>query len=195
MAKTPKATKIMLIRHAEKPLGTLAGVDLNGSPDKSSLIIQGWQRAGALACLFAPTHGPLQDHRLVRPEYLYSATPRENNSNTPGDDGDSNRPYQTILPLSLKLGMTINTSYTKTEIEALVGEVEQCDGVVLIAWEHGEIPKIANIILGDKTAPQTWPANRFDVVWVFDWDSQREKYRFHQVPQLLLAGDLPTKID
>jgi hypothetical protein len=193
MVSLPNATKIMLIRHAEKPVGdeppygALAGVEFNGTQSTHALIVRGWQRAGALTCLFAPTPGRLQSARLARPQFLYAAIP--------GSDGDSERPYQTIVPLSQKLQLAINIDYAKGQIEPLVDAVRQCAGVVLIAWEHGEIPKVANTILGDKTtAPQKWPADRFDMVWVFDWHAKSGKYRFSQVPQCLLAGDSPSKI-
>jgi hypothetical protein len=61
MAALPTATKIMIIRHAEKPpaTGQPFGVTVEGAQDVESLTIQGWQRVGPLACLFAPTRGPL----------------------------------------------------------------------------------------------------------------------------------------
>jgi len=66
----------------------------------------------------------------------------------------------------------------------------QTGGVVLIAWEHKRIAHLANALLGDeRAAPQSWPDDRFDVVWAFDLDAASGKYRFAQCPQLLLAGD------
>jgi hypothetical protein len=45
--------KIMLIRHAKKPNGSPpAGVTEDGLEDKHSLIVRGWQRAGALVAFF-----------------------------------------------------------------------------------------------------------------------------------------------
>ena len=41
------------------------------------------------------------------------------------------------------------------------------NGVVLIAWHHEKIPAIANLILQNQSAPQKWPGDRFDVVWIF----------------------------
>ena len=72
----------------------------------------------------------------------------------------------------------------------LVAAVLRCDGVVLIAWEHKRIPRIANAILGDATtAPQEWPEERFDLIWMFDLDPPSGRYRFLQRPQLVLGGD------
>ena len=50
------ANKIMVIRHAEKPSddGAIEGVTAAGEKCKHELIVRGWQRAGALARLFAP---------------------------------------------------------------------------------------------------------------------------------------------
>ena len=47
-------TKIMVIRHAEKPDGEHEGVTSHGETDKRSLIVRGWQRAGGLAALVDP---------------------------------------------------------------------------------------------------------------------------------------------
>jgi hypothetical protein len=43
------------------------------------------------------------------------------------------------------------------------------------------------------SAPQYWPLDRFDLVWVFD--RLDGNWTFTQVPQLLLAGDRPDVID
>jgi hypothetical protein len=59
---------------------------------------------------------------------------------------------------------------------------------VLIGWHHEAIPALANAILGDTTtAPQKWPGDRFDMIWVFV--NKGGKWNFHQVPQMVLAGD------
>jgi hypothetical protein len=61
---------------------------------------------------------------------------------------------------------------------------------VLIAWEHNAIIDLANLILGDrKSSPQRWPGSRFDLVWVFDQQPGLKKWKFTQVPQILLPGD------
>ena len=44
----------------------------------------------------------------------------------------------------------------------------------------------------DPLPPDYWPPGRFDVIWTFTHDGGR--WRFTQVPQLLLPGDLPYPI-
>ena len=72
------ATKIMIIRHAEKPYTTpppaTTGVTVLGQPDPDSLIVRGWQRAGALVALFAPSRGPLQSSELATPHFIFASS-------------------------------------------------------------------------------------------------------------------------
>ena len=184
-----QAVKIMVIRHAEKPPNTPPpyGVVLEGKREKESLTVRGWQRAGALACFFAPTNSPFSDPALAEPQFLYASKPTKRNG--------SRRPFETITPLAEKLAIRINSHFPKLEAEGMLEEVFLCAGVVLICWQHQYIPKIANYILGSETmAPQDWPEDRFDMVWVFDQDPATARYGFQQVPQSLLMGDWATPI-
>lgn len=185
------APKIMIIRHAEKPPTTPPpnGIDINGEVEKDSLIVQGWQRAGALVALFAPSRGPFQDPRLATPQFIYASS----SSNTEG-----NRPEETVTPLINKLKLTPNFFFAKknvSDVSGVVSSALSCAGIVLISWPHGMIPKLAGQIPlspnNQQTIPTKWPGARFDVVWVFDLDVKSSKggYIFSQVPQLLLAGD------
>ena len=176
--------KIMLIRHAERPakVGSPYGATIDGNRDVNSLSAPGWQRAGALAALFAPTHGPLQDDALATPQFLFASKV--------GHLSPSKREQETLAPLSAKLGLDISAEHQKQDHAPMVKSVLACDGAVLICWDHKALPAVANKILGDHTtAPQKWKRKRFDLVWVFDWNSSTEGYDFDQVPQLLLAGD------
>jgi broad specificity phosphatase PhoE len=176
--------QILVIRHAEKPspLGP-AGITEDGRRDRHALVPRGWQRAGALAHFFCARAGD-----IGCPTYLFSPP-------SSGKSGDHGRPHQTITPLAAKLGITIDTTYELDAEHDLVGAVLECDGVVLVSWEHKRIPRIANAILGDAaTAPQTWSDGRFDVIWVFDRDPAGGRYTFRQRPQLVLAGDSPEVI-
>ena len=189
---SPRAPLIMLIRHAEKPdKPPPHGVTKHGDHDAESLTVEGWQRAGALACFFAPTHGALQSPLLATPEVLYAAAPGKRS----GSEGSqSERPLQTITPLAKKLGRTIRTDFTKGEETKLADAAMAEIGTVLVCWQHQDIHLIANRILGnDTTAPQKWPGSRFDLVWVFDLQADGG-YTFVQVPQMLLKGDVPDPI-
>ncbi len=198
MSKTNlNATKIMIIRHAEKPSSaapddTPYGVSDTGDKDTESLTIHGWQRAGALTCFFDPEYGQLQNSHLAKPQFLYASQLKKLKHG-------SRRSYETIMPLAKKLGLKINNNFMKGEEEKMVEDALQKSGVVLICWQHENIQisakegtGIAKYILdtggynfsqvpqcllyGDspdtiKGAPDKWPDDRFDVVWVFDLKS------------------------
>lgn len=183
-----QATKIMVIRHAEKPSNPPPpqGVTLEGTREKESLTVRGWQRAGALASFFAPTNGSFQDQSLAQPQFLYASTPTRRNG--------SKRPVETLTPLAERLAIRINANYGKLHAKEMLEEAFLCEGVVLICWQHEFIPQIANRILGNKSAPQGWLEDRFDMVWVFERDASSAEYRFKQVPQNLLMGDWATPI-
>jgi hypothetical protein len=178
-----QAQKIMVIRHGEKPRGSLPpyGVTTDGEQDVNSLLVTGWTRAGALAVLFAPSRGPLQSTELAAPQHVFAGA----------DDAGalSKRPFETVSVVAQKLSLTANTTYAVGQETQLAQAVIACEGVVLIGWEHKHIPLIANAILGNPSAPQTWPGDRFDMVWVFDLAEDGKSYRFSQVPELLLPGD------
>jgi hypothetical protein len=188
MAEVPTTAKIMIIRHAEKPpaSGEPFGVTADGDQDAEALIIQGWQRAGALACFFAPTHGPLQNAALATPQFLLASESKSG--------GGSDRPVETITPLASKLGLTPKT-HKKSDIDKVAVDAMASGGTTLICWQHEDIPSISNVIVGNQTTvPQKWPGDRFDIVWVFDLDKASTSYSFNQVPQCLLAGDSPEPI-
>jgi hypothetical protein len=182
--KNPKATRIMLLRHAEKPAKDSIpyGVTEKGKLSSESLEVRGWQRAGALANLLAPANGHLQNVSLATPQFLYASKPLRRKG--------SRRPLETITPLAVKLGSEINVSFARFDYESMIREIVSRQGVVLICWQREYIPAIAQQILGAKKfAPAIWPEDCFDMIWVFDLDRRSSTYRFKQVPQKLLAGD------
>jgi len=148
-----RATKIMIIRHAEKPpdppppppaFAPLPpyGVNANGTQDAESLVVQGWQRAGALAGLFAPARGPFQDPSLTTPQFVYASKA------VPHTDGDSTRPQEAVTPLINKLGksVSVNFEFLKGDEHAAATSALACNGVVLICWEHKNIHKLVHEI-------------------------------------------------
>jgi hypothetical protein len=180
--------KVMLIRHAEKPGDPLPsfGVKEDGTRSQHSIVVQGWQRAGALIAFFAaPTLA-----EIAVPAHLYAAS--FDKSADPSSTSDvedisrSRRAIETITPLAHRLGLTADQTFAVGDEDRLSADLLLRDGVVLVAWEHKHLPVIAAHLT--PAAPNTWPGDRFDVVWVFDRESSGS-YRFLQVAQKLLAGD------
>jgi hypothetical protein len=187
--KPKRATKILLIRHAEKPAkdSTPFGVTAKGERSKESLEVRGWQRAGALANLLAPSNGRLQHSALAKPQFLYASRPVRRRG--------SRRPVETLMPLAQKLAVRIHSNFQRAEYDSMIEEAVLCKGVVLICWQREYIPEIASHILGsDRIAPPEWPDDCYDMIWVFDLLPSRLRYTFKQVPQKLLDGDLTTPI-
>ena len=195
------ATRIMVIRHAEKP-GVYdgvryEGVRADGQADPKSLVTFGWERAGGLVALFAPPRGPAPG--LSTPGFLFAADPEDKGDSGRGngaDDEPSQRPYQTLVALARKLGFEINATGKKAKFKDMVDAAALgCDGVVLIAWQHQDIPEICRHILKHTdmprlSVPATWPGARYDLVWVFDRPGGSGPVTaFTQIPQLLLAGE------
>jgi hypothetical protein len=186
---TPAASKIMLIRHAEKPPDNPPphGVTTNGDHDSESLIVQGWQRAGALVVFFAPSVGPIQNPDIQNPNTIYASKV--------GSGSHSERPQETVTPLVAKLGgkVSVNFTFSKGDESQVALSAMAQSGVVLICWEHQNIPTIAQALNPkDKSKlPNEWPKGRYDLVWVFDLDTSTGTYSFSVQPQLLLFGDAP----
>ena len=84
---------VLLIRHAEKPgeVWPGPGLTLDGQPDDKSLVLRGWQRAGAWAALFGSGNNGGGDY--PRPAAIYAANP-----DTTAEGEPSRRHYQTIRP-------------------------------------------------------------------------------------------------
>jgi hypothetical protein len=198
------ASRIMLTRHAEKP-GLYngvryEGVRADGGTDVKSLVTVGWERAGGLVTLFAPPRGPASG--LSTPGYLFAADPEDRGDGGRGgaDDEPSQRPYQTLTALAQQLVLPIHAEGKKANFKEMVHAALGCEGVVLISWQHQDIPAIGQHILkhtgtSGLSLPTTWPSERYDLVWVFDRPSGSGPISaFNQVPQLLLAGDRESVI-
>jgi hypothetical protein len=176
-----------VIRHAEKPDDNDSGIDVTGAEDKESLIVQGWQRAGALAVFFGSPKG------LPVPDQIYASDPKKDKTPAGKLGSKSKRPLETVTPLAAKLGKGVNVKFAKGEEPDLVAEITTLQGITLVAWQHEAIPEIAKAIVGNGTPiPDPWPGSRFDVVWCFTGSAGQ--WQFSQVCQLVLAGDMPTPI-
>lgn len=209
----------MIIRHAEKPgvynNNNYLGIDALGTPDPDSLITLGWERAGGVANLFAPTNKKFQNSELATPDLIYAASPIITTAAQPNgstdEDAPSQRPYQTISALAAKLGLSsqhLITTFKKNDYRHMVKHALGQKGTVLISWQHQDIlPKkkgddcVMHELLKQSDTPKhslpvppgPWPGDRYDMVFVLDRPSGKGAFTsFTQVPQLLLAGDKDT---
>jgi broad specificity phosphatase PhoE len=177
---------VMLIRHAEKPLhpsGSPHGVNPYGQHDPHSLTVTGWIRAGALVELFAPYRGD-PPPELRRPDTIYASAHA---------GGHSRRSTQTVGPLASRLGVEVIQRYAAGDEAHLAREISSRPGATLIAWHHEALHRIGQHLgKAYPTPPRCWPADRFDIIWTFTLDDHG--WRFAQIPQLLLPGDLPHPI-
>jgi hypothetical protein len=187
---------VYIIRHGEKPQDLAprhpaahSGVDFRGNQNEHSLLPRGWQRSGALAALFDPTHSPLQaglrvPRMLISPSYGHASKTADH------------RTHQTIRGLSDRLGVEITADFAKGQEPQLAAAVlNSGTDAVLICWEHGHIPVLASALplVSGTIIPKSWPDDRYDVIWTFTLTADAT-YAFGQVPQLLLSGDADTVI-
>ena len=175
---------VLIIRHAEKPEGSWPGPGLTdqGKEDSKSLVIRGWQRAGAWAALFGTSQSSPD---YPTPAKIYAATPGS------VDDGPSCRPLETVTPLAARLGLQVNTRFAQGDELALVNGIVADSGVILVCWEHKAIVEaILPAFPWQEGTPLThWAGERFDVVLRLDRLSLGEKFAFCQLMPCLLSGD------
>jgi hypothetical protein len=191
--KGPPPEVIFLIRHAEKPVvtdgTTYNGMDVSGTPNPHCLIPQGWQRAGGLATLFDTAVSATRTDLAV-PGQLYSPAYSDPAKTV------NHRTYETILPLSLRLGVTVNNGYGEGQEAQLAEAIVANDtGTSLVAWEHDHIPDIAAHIpvVDGVVVPTVWLGDRFDIIWCFTLAANDvAAYQFTTLPELLLSGDGPA---
>ena len=187
------ALTILVIRHAEEPgeIWPGNGVTDHEIEDDKSLVIRGWQRAGAWAALFGAGRGGAD---YPAPNAIYAAQPGNVGR---ANHGPSRRPAETISALALRLGVTANESFAKGQEDALVTKLLTLSGVVLVCWEHDAI--VADIIpripVGQGTPPTGWPGHRYDVVLRFDRPDGITKFSFRPLYPQLLSGDPNTPLD
>ena len=178
---------ILVIRHAEKPGESWPGPGLTevGTTNTKSLLIRGWERAGGWSSLFGAGFGGSD---FPQPAVIYAANP----SADTGDD-PSQRPFETVTPLSTRLNLSPNVTYALGQEGKLVTEIVGLTGIVLVCWEHKAIAAaIVPAILGEQNIPglpSKWDGTRFDVVLRFDRSVPGAPWSFRQLFPRLLSGD------
>ena len=162
--ETAGPSEILIIRHGEKPDGASAA--------SADLSPRGFERAEALAKVIPERFGKVD---------FLCATKRSKKSN---------RPVETITPLSKAIHEEIDARFADDEFEslahALLTDPKYAGKVVLIAWHHGKIPQLAHA-LGAKDAPDKWNSESFDRVWKITFENGVAS--FSNVPENSLLGD------
>jgi|HubBroStandDraft_3_1064219.scaffolds.fasta_scaffold549285_1 hypothetical protein len=185
----------MIIRHGEK-LGDSAS-DTDGGPNLST---RGSARATALPQLFAqPPYGcaltigtgqnfagkylavqiPGAAPRFSAPDFLFATQVSKN----------SNRPVETITPLSAALNLTYDDKHADADYAKVASDIltdsKYAGKVVLVCWHHGNIPNLATAL--GVTDPPAWPGSVFDRVWVISYSDGTASLA--NAAQMLLYGD------
>jgi hypothetical protein len=168
---------VMLIRHGEKPPPSgeaPLGVTADGTKDKHSLTVRGWTRAGALIGFFATAHDGVEP-----PTKIYAAM-----ADTGGPHG--RRASETVTPLAEAANIPLDLSIAVGNEADLATAILADEGVVLVSWEHHNIPVIVRA-LGVADFSLTWPDDRFDLVWICR--QTPGGWNFSQIGQHLLGSD------
>ena len=163
---------IYLMRHAEKPLA--------GDKDPN-LTPVGFKRAELLPTLFLAQKGTTQPARLRRPDFLF-ATARSKHSD---------RPLETITPLSIATGLPVNHSFEDHDTAGLATELmagKYAGKVVVVSWHHGELPHLAQAL--GIANPSHWEDTTFNQIWQIQYvDGQAV---LTPIAENLLPGDPAT---
>lgn len=166
--KPSSPSRILLIRHAEKPPEAEMSNHLNP---------MGKERADAIPRLFEKSAD--RPDPLPKPDFLFAAKESKN----------SKRSIETLEPLSKAWKMPLVTEFDATECANLAKhfqEAKYAGKVVLIAWKHGKLPDLARA-LGATGVPDKWKDEAFDRVWDIEFKSGTGKMTDRS--QRLLKGD------
>jgi hypothetical protein len=156
--------RVLIVRHAEKP----------ADARDPHLSETGQRRALALA------------HRLpvLFPwiGFLFAAAARPT----------SQRPAETLAPLSDLLGLPVDARFDEAHPEQLVSELRHgvpfySQGTALVAWRHDGMSSLARA-LGAHDAPDHWDAEVYDRIWSIEYGADGHVV-FTDEPLALLPED------
>jgi broad specificity phosphatase PhoE len=148
-------SKILIIRHAEKP----------DDDDDIHLSPLGQKRAEALVTLFDDSQN---GGRFPRISFIFATEASHK----------SNRPVETVAPLANALQLKVHDGFEDDEFKALASRLLKKDkyehAVVLICWHHGKIPDLAKSLgVKSKQLPaKKFPDESFDQIWVLDYNQE-----------------------
>lgn len=133
--------KVVIIRHAEKPsIG-------------DNLCPKGLDRANLLPSVL--------DKIVGVPDFTY--IPQVNTGKTTR----SVRMLQTITPFAVEHNLVLNSDFKNDEVKKATADVLQKSGVVLMVWEHSNIPDLAKALGVNRKLK--WKDEDYDSIWVLEF--------------------------
>src|SRR5258708_3817677 len=139
---------VVIIRHGEKNDST------------GNLSCKGLHRALSLP--------PVLSGKFPRPSYIYVP------SVSTGKSTGHARMFQTVTPFAVQQNLNINSKFAETDDSAVANYVMKKKGLVLLVWEHGNIPMIATA-LGVKDKHLKWDGSDFDSIWIITYAEDKSK--------------------
>ncbi len=141
---TKNPLKVVIIRHGEKPK---IGDNLN---------CQGLNRSQLIPAMIVSKFGV--------PTFSY----------IPSIGADSStkhaRMFQTITPLAVKYGLTINSKFVGKDSTGLVTDILKKNGIVLVVWDHKSIVPIIHAF-GINDPLLKWADDDFDSIWIITFNN------------------------
>jgi phosphohistidine phosphatase SixA len=139
--------RIVLMRHADK----------TDDRDDEDLSEAGTQRAQRLAAYIPETFG--------KPDVII-ATARSKHSD---------RPAETMRPLSEGIGVKVETPYKNDDYEDLVEDLfnnpEFKDKTIIVCWHHGKLPEMAALLGAPPGSyPDPWPDDAYNLILDLQYD-------------------------
>lgn len=140
-----KPRLILVVRHAEKP----------SDPMDPDLSPAGEIRARALATYIPQTFGPL--------DCIFASAISKHSA----------RSYETVIPLSEKTGVAIDSTIADNNYAFLARELltnpNYDDKRIVVCWHHGNIPPLLHALgAPGGTFPDPWVATVFNLVLRLD---------------------------
>lgn len=143
-----RATKIIVLRHAEKPI----------DPHDQRLAHRGYKRAEYLADYIPKNFG--------RPDYIFATEPTKS----------SFRPFLTVQPLWDAVKDSMMDVSVDDEAALHLGAKLRAGDLntgknVVVCWHHGKIPELLKGLGASKhDYPAIWPENDFSTIYVVTFE-------------------------
>lgn len=142
---------VIIMRHAEKPA-------------TGNVLSEEGQRRALNLVNFVRVDRNISELGAIN--FLFAAAPKKEDS--------SIRSIQTITPLAQSINLAINTNYIKDDVSRLAQDLlinsAYNNKVVLIAWAHAKIAKLARK-LGALNSPEDWDDLDYDHVWILKYNN------------------------